>query len=985
MVSKDIVSNYLQELKDSLKEKLSNKFFKIYPFKRTYKDKSTAIGIGKEVISRKEEITGLDESFHKYKSRLLLLGEPGGGKTISLIKFAIKKVEERIDNQSSLLPIFAEIYTWTEIYNDRKEISKESIIDWLAKQTKLEGDYLEKKIQDHQVLLLLDGLDELPLNVSQKPQDPNAPREDYRAKFIDSLNSLDGFQQVSIVISCRRRDYEEITGNDDNNPLNLNGAVVLNRLSEAEIKQYVTFDSTFTDNQQGARLWNLLDKSPDLLKMVRTPFLLYTLISTYQNQESDGEVKQFSRVSTHEQLFDRFIEQGFSIEKNKKENRSQQNLPCSSAEELKEKLGAIAVVMMSDSEPDNTKIEEQIFSKVIPQPEQRDAFTRLARTIQLLFETSEKQVYCFRHLLLRDYVAFRYANNFLQKGELQDDKSSSSISKIEVVKALGKLDNQRAVDLLTGVLNNNEEDKDVRYEAANSLGQFTSGVYFRGYRQTFGDDHVISYSLDEFSSDQTEEYFRQFVSKRSIERSIADEDVNKIDRISRGIPLVVNLAATMWREGIPVNDIVSEQGYSHAEIVATACGRFLTHFSKFQDTEEDLRAVYLLAMMRRFDSEFLQSMLNTPDLQSRGQELYQRYSFVSHELRLDDQHQVFFKKFLIEKQRNDSLVKEISREARIYLEKRFNEYDINQARDIRLTDSLTTSAEEWINNSENREIISDWIYYWFWKSEEEGWKYLIPYLVKGWFYNLDWARSLLDIPVQFTSTIQSSDLLRLFKWGLTSGTEDQSLLLEELEKRTNQRLEDKELIAIVLLKRGDLLFEQGKYQEAQDKYQKSKNYIPDQGITLRQKLLFSEQRVEAYIKNKDNIQNELLKVLKNIDNRLTREENQQPTSTSDNSDKNLEYQENYSPETSQDVPQQPSDTTSSPLLDALLANKLNSIPIKAVFLGFIVGVLLGVLISGNGNVLLWVLVGFLLGIIVGNDQIREASKGLYDQIIALIK
>ncbi|NEO48581.1 MAG: HEAT repeat domain-containing protein, partial [Moorea sp. SIO4A3] len=523
MVSKDIVSNYLQKLHQSLKEKLSKKYFEIYSFERTYEDNTKAIG--KEVISSKLNFTGLDESFYKYNSRLLLLGEPGGGKTISLINFAIDQVEDRVKNQRELLPIFAEIYTWTEIYNDRKEISQESIIHWLAKQTNLNGELLQEKIRERKVLLLLDGLDELPFNVSQKPQDPNATREDYRAKFIQSLNSVDGFQQVSMVISCRRRDYEEITANDDNNPLKLNGAVVLNRLGESEIKQYVTSNSIFKDDQQGAILWNLLDKSPDLLKMVRTPFLLYTLISTYQNQESDGEVKQFSRVSTHEQLFDRFIQQGFSREKDKKENRTQQNLPCYSAEELKEKLGKIAVVMMSDSEPDNTKIEEQIFAKVIPQREQRHAFTRLARTIQLLFETSEKQVYCFRHLLLRDYFAFRYANNFLQKGELQDHKSSSSISKIEVVKALGKLDNQRAVDLLTGVLNNNEEDKDVRYEAANSLGQFTSGVYFRGYRQTFGDDHVISYSLDEFSSDQTEEYFRQFVSKRSIERSIADEDV----------------------------------------------------------------------------------------------------------------------------------------------------------------------------------------------------------------------------------------------------------------------------------------------------------------------------------------------------------------------------------------------------------------------------------------------------------------------------
>jgi len=57
-------------------------------------------------------------------------------------------------------------------------------------------------------------------------------------------------------------------------------------------------------------------------------------------------------------------------------------------------------------------------------------------------------------------------------------------------------------------------------------------------------------------------------------------------------------------KGLILNNIVSQKGDSHAEIVATACERFLTHFCEFKDSKEDLRAVYILAMMRRSDDVF---------------------------------------------------------------------------------------------------------------------------------------------------------------------------------------------------------------------------------------------------------------------------------------------------------------------------------------------------------------------------------------------
>ena len=92
----------------------------------------------------------------KYKGQLLIQGEPGGGKTISLIKLADKLIRKTKGIQPSsvnfVLPIFAEIYTWyTWKYIDENQQQKEqetrdTIFKWLLEKTKLYEQILEAKI-----------------------------------------------------------------------------------------------------------------------------------------------------------------------------------------------------------------------------------------------------------------------------------------------------------------------------------------------------------------------------------------------------------------------------------------------------------------------------------------------------------------------------------------------------------------------------------------------------------------------------------------------------------------------------------------------------------------------------------------------------------------------------------------------------------------------------------------------------------------------
>jgi hypothetical protein len=157
----------------------------------------------------------------------------------------------------------------------------------------------------------------------------------------------------------------------------------------------------------------------------------------------------------------------------------------------------------------------------------------------------------------------------------QNSTKENSITKKQVVRALGKIDNNpKAVELLADLLLSQEEDKDIRYEAANSIGQFISRGSFEGYDKTFDPDCIQNYSIDKFDKDDIKDYFQKFAPEKLINDV---EDIDKIEQCSCGIPLVVNLIALQLRDGVPLKEITQPGGISSQEIIGKACERFLIH------------------------------------------------------------------------------------------------------------------------------------------------------------------------------------------------------------------------------------------------------------------------------------------------------------------------------------------------------------------------------------------------------------------------
>jgi len=213
---------------------------------------------------------------------LLILGDPGGGKTIALLQLAQRLIESSEQNLSLPMPIVFNLSSWAK---DRK-----SIVDWLIDE--LRENYQVPKllsepwITQQQLILLLDGLDEV--------------SEEYRNDCVRALNNFIGlFPQTEVAVCSRVQDYEALTER-----LQISSALCLQPLSPEQVYQ-------FLDSVGGALagLKTLLKEDVDLEQFAQTPLILNFMSSAYQGWSVEKLVAELrSAPDRNQHLFDTYID-----------------------------------------------------------------------------------------------------------------------------------------------------------------------------------------------------------------------------------------------------------------------------------------------------------------------------------------------------------------------------------------------------------------------------------------------------------------------------------------------------------------------------------------------------------------------------------------------------------------------------------------------------------------------------------------------------
>lgn len=215
---------------------------------------------------------------------LLILGEPGAGKTTVLLKLAQSLINRVGDSLSQPIPVILNLSSWA-----KKRLSIEK---WLVKELnevfQISKSLGEIWISEEQLILCLDGLDE----VAAK----------HRNACVHALNLFTQTHgRTEIVICSRIKDYEALT-----EQLKLQMAICVQPLSPSQINHFIE-----QAGESLAALKIVLSNSSELKSFASSPLILNIMSLAYRGCSLD-EVRQLSIAETlTHSLFDTYVERMF--------------------------------------------------------------------------------------------------------------------------------------------------------------------------------------------------------------------------------------------------------------------------------------------------------------------------------------------------------------------------------------------------------------------------------------------------------------------------------------------------------------------------------------------------------------------------------------------------------------------------------------------------------------------------------------------------
>ena len=177
--------------------------------------------------------------------RLLILGNPGSGKTTTLLELAKALIERAEAEQDFPMPVLLNLSSWKGDH--------QSLYEWMVQELKLRvrSDTTRKWLDKHKLLPLLDGLDEV--------------ASDRQEACVEAINQqlLTGENSLPYLVVCSRN--EEY--NNYEAKLLLNGAIFIQALTIDKIRNYL-------NATKRNKLCHMLDYDSELLNLVRSPLFL---------------------------------------------------------------------------------------------------------------------------------------------------------------------------------------------------------------------------------------------------------------------------------------------------------------------------------------------------------------------------------------------------------------------------------------------------------------------------------------------------------------------------------------------------------------------------------------------------------------------------------------------------------------------------------------------------------------------------------------
>lgn len=229
----------------------------------------------------------IGEVFGAVGQTLLILGEPGAGKTITLLALAREFIERAERDPSAPVPVVLNLSSWT---------GSRSFHDWLvgelAKGYFVGQAFSRRWLAEHRLLLLLDGLDEV--------------GEDRRAGCVQALHAfVEEHGVAGLVVCCRSREYAELPVR-----LRLGAAVRVLPLEPAQVDAYLDAAGPAL-----AGLRDALAANEELSRLAESPLMLSIMTLAFRGLAADalGFDERATREELREEIFGRFVDRMFTL------------------------------------------------------------------------------------------------------------------------------------------------------------------------------------------------------------------------------------------------------------------------------------------------------------------------------------------------------------------------------------------------------------------------------------------------------------------------------------------------------------------------------------------------------------------------------------------------------------------------------------------------------------------------------------------------